>query len=243
MALRPRSTLRLPQASLVAPALVMVLVVATACTGNPPAGSGASLSPPSCPFDDVVMLDGDSLGAGYAAQMQLPGWPLFSSAVGGSSFTQIGTLETIDNRVLRWIDQCGAPEVLVVEGGINDLLNGVAVGDLISEVTALRDELAARGVTTRWVTIPPLASPGGYASLNPMRRAYNDWLKSADGVGDAVIDVVPAMEDPANPDTLAPAYWWYWADLFKPDGIHPNTAGYQAMAQAVAAALEAQLGE
>lgn len=239
-------TLRPDRSAPSARALVVpvVLALALAACAPPPGGSstGGSPTPPSCPLIDVVTVDGDSLAAGMAAQLTVPGRTTFSAAAGGTSYTQIGVRETIDDRVLRWLDQCGTPDALVIEGGINDLLNGVALEDLTAQVAALRAELAARDVDTFWVTIPPLAQPRGPAAIDPARRAYNDWLRSAEGAGADVVDVVPAMQDPAKPDTLAPAYWWYRTDLFTPDGLHPNEAGYRTMATVVADAVQQRLG-
>lgn len=243
---RPVHAARTARTARSARALVLPVVLAlalAACT-PPPGGSssGGSPTPPSCPLVDVVTVDGDSLAAGMAAQLTVHGRTTFSAAAGGTSYTRIGVRETIDDRVLRWLDQCGTPDALVIEGGINDLLNGVAVADLTAQVAALRDELAARGVATFWVTIPPLAQRWAPAAVDPVRREFNDWLRSEQGAGADVVDVVPAMQDPAKPDTLAPEYWWFRTDLFTPDGLHPNEAGYRTMATVVADAVQQRLG-
>ena len=58
-----------------------------------------------------------------------------------------------------------------------------------------------------------------------VREAVNQWIRSS-GVFDGMIDFAKAVEDPAEPLRILPAY---------DDGhhIHPNDAGYQAMANAI----------
>ena len=57
------------------------------------------------------------------------------------------------------------------------------------------------------------------------RRAINAWIRTAGGF-DGVIDFEQALRDPARPDRLHPAF-------DSGDHLHPNDAGYAAMAEAV----------
>ncbi|WP_148262392.1 GDSL-type esterase/lipase family protein [Hoyosella subflava] len=57
------------------------------------------------------------------------------------------------------------------------------------------------------------------------RVAVNEWIRSQTSA-DSVIDFDAALRDPQNPDALAP-------DYACPDRLHPNAAGYEAMANAV----------
>ena len=57
------------------------------------------------------------------------------------------------------------------------------------------------------------------------RRAINAWIRTA-GAFDGVIDFEHALRDPARPDRLHPAF-------DSGDHLHPNDAGYAAMAAAV----------
>jgi lysophospholipase L1-like esterase len=57
----------------------------------------------------------------------------------------------------------------------------------------------------------------------------NDWLRQFAGQPggfDAVIDFDAAVRDPAQPERLRPAY-------DSGDHMHPNDAGYRAMAEAI----------
>ncbi len=57
------------------------------------------------------------------------------------------------------------------------------------------------------------------------RQAVNQWIRTS-GAFDAVVDFDAAVRDPANPQSLLPAY-------DSGDHLHPNDAGYAAMAGAV----------
>jgi lysophospholipase L1-like esterase len=64
-------------------------------------------------------------------------------------------------------------------------------------------------------------SPAGEA----IREAVNAWIRTS-GAFDGVVDFDAAMRDPADPLRLNPAY-------DSGDHLHPNDAGYQAMADAI----------
>jgi lysophospholipase L1-like esterase len=58
-----------------------------------------------------------------------------------------------------------------------------------------------------------------------IRLAVNAWIR-ANKTADGLIDFDKVIEDPARPGYVLPAY-----DCG--DHLHPNDAGYQAMAKAV----------
>lgn len=79
-------------------------------------------------------------------------------------------------------------------------------------------------------TLTPFAgarywSPGGEAK----REAVNRWITTS-GAFDGVIDFAAAVADPGHPQRLRPAY-------DSGDHLHPNAAGYEAMADAVSLAM------
>ena len=62
-----------------------------------------------------------------------------------------------------------------------------------------------------------------------IRQAVNTWTRTS-GTYDAVVDFEAATRDPSNPKKLRPE--------FDPgDHLHPNDAGYQAMADAVSLSI------
>ena len=69
--------------------------------------------------------------------------------------------------------------------------------------------------------------PGIYytADGEAKRQAVNQWIRTSKAY-DAVIDFDKAIRDPGNPAAMRPAY-------DSGDNLHPNDAGYQAMADAI----------
>jgi lysophospholipase L1-like esterase len=136
-------------------------------------------------------------------------------------------LERFDRDVLatsgvRWV---------IVLIGINDIVysNGsrpIPVQNLIAGHQQLVSRARARGLRAIGATLTPFEGQAYYtAPRESVRRSFNDWLRSA-GAYDAVVDFDLVLRDPARPTRLRAAY-------DSGDHLHPNNAGYQAMAQAV----------
>ena len=92
------------------------------------------------------------------------------------------------------------------------------------------DQLVGRahehGIKVFGATLTPYKGTFYYSSEGEqVREAVNAWIRSS-GTFDGVIDFANAIKDPADPLRILPAY---------DDGhhIHPNDAGYQAMANAI----------
>ena len=149
----------------------------------------------------------------------------------------VGTnaLARFDRDVLM---QPGVKYVTIMEG-INDV--GVSLGagpfarpgsapvtaeDLIAGYKQLIERAHARGVKVIGCTLTPYLG-AAYASEKgeAVRAAVNDWIRSS-GAYDAVVDFDATTRDPENPKQLRPAY-----NLT--DHLHPNDAGYKAMADAI----------
>ncbi|MBH1937622.1 SGNH/GDSL hydrolase family protein [Streptomyces sp. AV19] len=129
----------------------------------------------------------------------------------------------------------GVTDVLV-HFGINDLgLPGMAglppasADDLIAGFTELARRARGAGLRIHAATIGPFAgaiypghdTPEGMAA----RRRVNEWIRGS-GTFDAVFDVARAVEDPARPDHILPAF-------DSGDGMHLNDEGARAMAGSV----------
>ncbi|MFJ8083590.1 GDSL-type esterase/lipase family protein [Streptomyces sp. NPDC096205] len=100
---------------------------------------------------------------------------------------------------------------------------------LIEGYRELAALLRAAGLTVVAHTIGPYAGTvyEGYDTEEgrAIRREVNDWIRTTDTF-DAVTDVAAAVEDPADPERILPAY-----DCG--DHLHLNDAGTLAMARAV----------
>lgn len=139
------------------------------------------------------------------------------------------------------LDQAGVGYLVLLEG-INDIGLPAALGLPAEEVTAaqitdayiaLTAQAHARGIKVVVGTLTPAggaAAPSyGSADADAKRQVVNQWIR-ASAAFDAVVDFDLALRDPAQPSRLLPAY-------DSGDHIHPNDAGYLAMANAVNLAL------
>jgi lysophospholipase L1-like esterase len=121
--------------------------------------------------------------------------------------------------------------------GVNDIGQAKSPADADSIAHGLTAAFAqivarahARGIRVYGATILPF---GGSFYDAPHREAarltVNEWIRTS-GTFDAVVDLDAALREPAQPSRLASA-----AD--GGDHLHPNEAGYRAMAAAIDLAL------
>jgi lysophospholipase L1-like esterase len=127
-------------------------------------------------------------------------------------------------------DVLGQPGVrdVIVELGINDLRSpaDASAQQLIAGYEQLIERAHARGLRIVGATLLPFQGADFYtAEREATREAVNAWIRTG-GAFDAVIDFDAVMRDPASPLSLRPAY-------SSPDHLHPNDAGYRAMAAAI----------
>jgi lysophospholipase L1-like esterase len=141
----------------------------------------------------------------------------------------------------------GVTHVVLLEG-INDIgFPGAKLGgsyladpadvrtpeDLIGAYRQLISRAHVHGVKLIGATISPFEGvtvPGYYSeSKETFRQAVNRWIR-ASGSFDGVIDFDAVLRDPDHPSRLLPRF-------ASKDRLHPNDAGYQAMADAIDLAL------
>jgi lysophospholipase L1-like esterase len=146
--------------------------------------------------------------------------------------TATNALARFDRDVLS---QPGAKWVMLMEG-INDIGHGsgegiapenaVTADDLIQGMKQLVERAHMGGMKAIGCTLTPFAGAAYYSDKGEeIRTAYNQWIRKG-GVFDAVVDFDKAVQDPANPKQIR-------ADYNIMDHLHPNDAGYKAMANAV----------
>ncbi|GAA2215817.1 SGNH/GDSL hydrolase family protein [Nonomuraea monospora] len=134
--------------------------------------------------------------------------------------------QSLLNRLERDVlSRAGLTHVILLEGG-NDLRNGATADQLITAYKEIITKVRARGAKIYGGTITPCKGGSGHTgTVEAHRRTVNAWIATS-GEFDGVIDFATAVADPLDPQSLAPAY-------DRGDHLHPNAAGFAAMADAV----------
>lgn len=152
-------------------------------------------------------------------------------------------LARLDRDVLS---QTGVKYVTVLLG-INDIgFSGipgftdqaVSANDIIAGLTQIIERAHARGLRIYGCTLTPFEGtfPGYYTPEGEVKReTVNKWIRTSDAY-DAVIDFDKAVRDPSHPTRMLAAY-------DSGDHLHPNDAGYMAMANAIDLSLFSQQEE
>ncbi|MFF3642832.1 SGNH/GDSL hydrolase family protein [Streptomyces sp. NPDC002564] len=135
------------------------------------------------------------------------------------------------------LDLPGVGTVVVLEG-VNDIgfsetdqptykpAPTVSARELIDGHRALIRAARAKGVRVVGATLLPFGGSdhdGTHAAA--VSDAFNHWVRTS-GAYDAYVDFDKALADPKDPERIAPRY-------DSGDHLHPNDAGYRAMARAV----------
>jgi len=137
--------------------------------------------------------------------------------------------------------QCGVADVIILEGindiGFSNIPNvpgaaeqAVTADELIAGLRQLVERAHVRGIRVFGGTLTPFDGATYYsAESEAKRQAYNNWIRTS-GAFDGVVDFDAAVRDPEHPSKILPAY-------DSGDHLHPDDAGYQAMADAVELSL------
>jgi lysophospholipase L1-like esterase len=148
----------------------------------------------------------------------------------GSNFAGVSALARLDRDVLS---QPGVKWLMLLEG-INDIGSGTAPNaafpvtaeQLIWGLQQVVTRARTHGIKVIGCTLTPYEGAGYFREQGEtIRQAVNTWIRTS-GAFDAVVDFDAATRDPANPRRLR-------ADFDPGDHLHPNDAGYRAMAEAV----------
>lgn len=219
-------------------ALLLAIVAATAVL----VPTSAASAPASAPVP--VWVFGDSIPAGiWLADPATQSWPaqldtalgagqqVRNLGVGGMAvaYTDSASPQRMDRYVLDQLAAVPAdqlPRVVLLAGGINDLIRSTDVGPTRTAIYDLVNRIGQLypSVRVQVLTLTPYRSDAGYADPLSQRRAtVNTWLRAMYGPTGQLVDVGDIL-------TAAPPY----ADVrFYVDFLHPNAAGDAQLADGV----------
>uniref|UniRef100_UPI0034DF45B9 SGNH/GDSL hydrolase family protein n=1 Tax=Streptomyces flavofungini TaxID=68200 RepID=UPI0034DF45B9 len=215
--------------------------------------SGVDVSGRESAKRDGVALFGDSTTDGFAStadrnrrwsdalaeRLAASGHrrPVLNAGIGGNLVLNDSAWygERSANRFARdALDLPGVGTVVVLEG-LNDIgfsesdtptykpAPVVSARELIAGHRELIRQAHAKGIRAVGATLLPLGGSDHYGEhAAAVSDAFNAWVRTS-GEYDAYVDFDKALADPEDPERLAPAY-------DSGDHLHPNDAGYRAMA-------------
>jgi len=202
----------------------------------------------------AIVAFGDSITDGARSTVDTnSSWPSRLSrrllAGGSSASFAVDNQGISGNRILRdgigasalarfdsdVLSQAGVRWLIVLEG-INDIGRGtgpnanpgeaVTADELIGGLRQMIERAHLHGIRVAGATLTPYTGAGYFSEKGEgIREAVNDWIRSS-GAFNAVIDFDAATRDPENPKRFRAAF-------DSGDHLHPNDAGYQAMADAI----------
>ncbi|KUL35112.1 G-D-S-L family lipolytic protein [Streptomyces sp. NRRL F-4489] len=166
---------------------------------------------------------------------------VLNEGISGNQLTK-STDEFGEKAVARFpkdvLNEPGVGTVIVLEG-INDIgmsegkdgapgkpSPNVTVDQLIGAQRELIRQAHRKGIKVIGATLTPFKGAEYYSERGEAKRdALNRWIRTS-GEFDGVVDLDRALADPADRDRLAAMY-------DAGDHLHPNDAGYRAMAGAI----------
>lgn len=137
--------------------------------------------------------------------------------------TQTGVTHVI---FLEGINDIGFPVLAESIFGSTTPLTEVSAEEIIAGIQQVITRAHARGLKIIGGTLTPFEGAVYYTIEGEAKRqAVNEWIRTS-GAFDRVVDFDAVLSDPIQPTRLLP-------DYDSGDAIHPNDAGYDAMAEAV----------
>lgn len=223
---------------------LVVLVLAGCASATAPSASAATLTGTGV----TVVALGDSITHGCCAPIP---WftqvmtdpklgPGYNAGVGGNTTAQMLTRldadvlshRPIDHETAVWPGSSSAVSsawLVLIMGGTNDVNGGISPSITMANLKAIIDRLRGAGAQIVLLTIPPMdATLKPWRAKVPATNAAIRVLAAKRGV--PLVDIYPAL---ANPDGTC------MAGMFDSDGVHPDQAGHDVIAQLVRSRLAA----
>jgi lysophospholipase L1-like esterase len=192
---------------------VRIVALGDSTTAGTPGFQSPLEEPPSGRGDETSQYS-------YWLMKIRPNWTVLNRGVNGERSDQIRA--RFDRDVIQ-----ASPAAVVIIAGVNDVYQGRTVDHVTEQLHAMYTRAAEARIMVVAGSIVPYNT--ATAEQNARMHQINEWIRRQPGV--AFADTRSAVAASDNPDRL----------FESPDGLHPSSAGYRRMAEAVGAALERQL--
>jgi lysophospholipase L1-like esterase len=178
----------------------------------------------SAPGDFVEDISDSGEPRGYPLRLNsLLKVPVQNSGVPGEEFVVEGVYRLPSVATRATVD------TMVVLEGSNDAVMQIPQSAFARAVQTAINITRAAGKQIVFATIPP--ATGSHASLAPITEAYSARIRELAAINDIPLVDVEALWRSTCPELES-------CDLYNlPEGLHPNTKGYDALSQMVAAKL------
>jgi lysophospholipase L1-like esterase len=216
--------------------LVLALVLTTGCGDSDPSGAAGRDARPG---ETLVAALGDSITAGAPLWDPDPGvrsdivdpdrrsqygyWA--ERALPGTRFRNCGVSGERTDEVAARLDECSeGANVLIVQGGVNDIAQGLPVEKAAANLRAMVRRGKRRGLRVAVAELLPWN--GGYPDAErPVRELNRRIAAIAREEGATVLDWYEVLEDPRRPGRMRLR--------LTSDLAHPSVAGYRRLGEAV----------
>ncbi len=160
-------------------------------------------------------------------------WSVVNAGIGGNRLLRYGTGPSALARLDRDVFSVSGIQAIILLEGINDIGRGfypptepVTADALIAADKQIIARAHAKGIKVYGATLTPYKGAHYFMPEGEtVRETYNAWIKTG-GAFDGVVDFAPSVADKTDPTTFDTGF-----NLR--DKLHPNDAGYQAMANAI----------
>lgn len=222
--------------------LATCLVLLAGCGGEEPSGTSERPETPAtgAPGTKLVAALGDSISAGAPAwdpdpavraqltppldrRSQYEYWAQRDLA--GTRFRNCGVSGELTAEIARRLAGCASgAQVLIVQGGLNDLGQGLAPPVIAANLRAMVRRGRALGLGVALAELLPWNGGGaaGEAAIDDLNERI---ARIARDEGARLLRWHRLLEDPRAPGSMPARY--------TPDGVHPSVAGYRRLGSAL----------
>jgi lysophospholipase L1-like esterase len=196
------------------PARLLIVAIGDSTTAGTPAFKSPREAPPHGAGDATSQY------AHWLMQAH-PDWEVINQGINAQRSDQIRERFEEDVIALR-------PALVVIIAGVNDVYQGRDVGHVKAQLSAMYARARNAGIKVVAGSIIPYNT--ATADQNARMHAINEWIRAQAGADRNIrfADTRAAVAAADDPDRLASS----------PDGLHPDSAGYRKMADAIAAAID-----